>query len=152
MPKPFDQLRKEAEELYRSIGSVRCPYLGTDVRFNRQGLEHLKFKSGRHARSRSDQRVRLQLLRLAPAVLEASHTVQGLRDTKSFVRRRRNSRWEKVLTPVTYYEFVAVLDSVRVRVIVRKLQGGEPHFWSIIPFWKQSGNERLVHSGRPETD
>lgn len=36
---------------------------------------------------------------------------------------------------VTYYEFIAVLNSVRVKVIVKEVAGREKHFWSVIPFW-----------------
>ncbi|HRH31622.1 MAG TPA: hypothetical protein PK950_03055 [Candidatus Paceibacterota bacterium] len=59
---------------------------------------------------------------------------------------------------VTYYEFIAVMDShgsrVRMKVVIKHVEGSERHFLSIIPFWginKQSG-ERLIHSGNPEQD
>jgi hypothetical protein len=48
---------------------------------------------------------------------------------------------------VTYYEFVAVVDKVRIKVIVKELTGGERFFWSIIPFWKMNKltNQRKLH-------
>ncbi|MDE2213412.1 MAG: hypothetical protein KGJ34_02690, partial [Patescibacteria group bacterium] len=105
-------------------------------------------------RPRSEQYARLKLLYLAPQILKSSHTVQGIWRTKHFESQKTNSRWERVLKEVSYYEFVAVLDSVRVKVIIKEVVGGEKHFWSIIPFWRvdtQNGR-RLLHSGYPESD
>jgi len=56
---------------------------------------------------------------------------------------------------VTYYEFVAVINDYRVRVIMKEVEGGSgKYFWSIIPFWKMDKitGRRLLHSGKPETD
>ena len=43
---------------------------------------------------------------------------------------------------------------VRVKIVVKCVDGGEKYFLSIIPFWgidKNSG-ERLMHSGNLEND
>ena len=55
---------------------------------------------------------------------------------------------------VSYYEFIAVLDSVRVKVIVKEVAGGEKHFWSVIPFWgiDKNTSRRILHSGDLEHD
>jgi len=34
----------------------------------------------------------------------------------------------------------------RFKIIVRQIEGGERHFWSIIPFWKNN-KELKLHSG-----
>ena len=49
---------------------------------------------------------------------------------------------------VTFYEFIAVLDDVRVKVIVKEVQGGEKHFWSVIPCWgiDKTNSKRVLHS------
>jgi hypothetical protein len=46
----------------------------------------------------------------------------------------RKWRWERILNDVSFYEFVADLDHVRVKVIVKQVAGGDRYFWSIIPF------------------
>ena len=57
------------------------------------------------------------------------------------------------LTAVTYYEFVAVLENRRFKVIVKQLPGGQRVFWSLIPFWRQSNEgRRLLHDGNPADD
>lgn len=65
-----------------------------------------------------------------------------------------NSRWEKKLLLVSYYEFIAVMENVRVKVIVKYVEGGEKFFWSIIPFWRVNGEvgKRILHSGNMEED
>lgn len=55
---------------------------------------------------------------------------------------------------VTYYEFIAVLDNVRIKVIVKEVEGGEKHFWSVIPLWNidKGGHKRILCSGNLEND
>lgn len=150
----FERAREQAEGIYKAIGKVHCPYLGESVIFNAKGIEHVKFKALRHARSRADQYVRLVLIPLAPKILCSSHTVQGIARAKGFERERTNSRWETILRNVTYYEFIAVINEARVRIIVKRVEAGSPYFWSIIPFWKMQDETgvRIIHSGRPESD
>lgn len=68
--------------------------------------------------------------------------------------QKTNSRWEKVLRDVSFYEFMAVLGNVRVKVIVKEVSGGEKHFWSVIPFWgiNKEISKRVLHSGDLEND
>src|SRR3989344_182815 len=128
----FREVRQRAETFYQIIGKIYCPYFGRDIVFNVKGLKHLKFKSDQVARTNHDQYARLKLVHFAPEVLKKSHTVQGIWHTKKFEERKTNSRWESVLVEVIFYEFIAVLDSVRLKVIVKEVRGGEKHFWSVI--------------------
>lgn len=151
----FEAVREKAEVLYETIGTVACPYFGNElVAFNAKGIRHLKFKADEKARPREDQYARLKLLSYAPQVVKLSRTVQGIWQTKQFEMQKSHSRWERVLKDVCFYEFIAVLDTVRVKVIVKQVAGGEKHFWSIIPFWKVDleGRKRILHSGDPRQD
>jgi len=150
----FERVRTDAEEFYETIGEIHCPYFGEKVAFNSSGLKHLKFKSDKVARARSEQYVRLKLLTLAPKVLFWSRTVQGIWETKHFERIRIHSRTDTILKSVSYYEFIAVLDSTRVKVIVKQIEDGQGFFWSIIPYWKidSLNSRRILHSGSPEND
>ena len=152
--KKFEKIKKKAEEFYKSLSSVHCPYLGGEVNFNTKGLDHIKFKNWNRTRVRDDQYMRLKLVHLAPKVIKKSNTMQGYSETKEFERKKVNSRWERKLIPVSYYEFVAVLEGIRVRVIVRHVDGGQKHFWSIIPFWKMNKNngKRILYYGKPCED
>jgi hypothetical protein len=149
----FETVRSNAEALYKSIGSVFCPYFKEKVNFNVEGLGHIKFKAWNKARSQRDQFMRLKLIRLAPEILKDSKTLQGIWETQLPIRRKRHGHWEKVFTPVAYYEFIAVLEGRRVKVIVKQIQGGEKFFWTMIPFWRMDKfNRRILHSGNPELD
>jgi len=149
----FERVRTNAETLYKSISSVFCPYFKEKVHFNAEGLEHIKFKTWNKARSRRDQFMRLKLIRLAPAILKDSKTLQGIWETSLPIRRKRHGHWEKVFTPVSFYEFIAVLNGRRVKVIVKQVEGGEKFFWTMIPFWQvDKFNRRVLHSGNPELD
>ena len=153
-PFKFEKAREDAETLYKTIGEIRCPYFQSAVVFNAKGIEHIKFNKVRQARSHRDQYIRFRLLRLAPDIIAASHTLQGVSVRKNFEREKTNSRWETVMRTVTYYEFVAVVKDVRVRVIAKQVESGPLYFWSIIPFWKMDKvtGKRLLHSGKPEFD
>ena len=152
--KDFEKVRNDTETFYASIGEIRCPYLDEKINFNAEGLKHLKFKSDKVARSHSEQYARLKLLALAPQVLSLSRTVQGIWHTKHFERIRIHSRTDTILKPISFYEFIAVLENTRVEVIIKQIDGGQKFFWSIIPYWKidSINSRRVLHSGDPEHD
>jgi len=149
----FEAIRTQAESTYRGIGSTFCPFFGEKVNFNIEGLKHLKLKAWNKARPRRDQFMRLKLIRFAPDILKQSRTLQGIWETKLPIRRKRHGIWESLFTSVTYYEFIAVLEDRRIKVIVKQIQGGEKFFWTMIPFWHTDAfGRRVLHSGNPESD
>jgi len=152
--KDFQKVKKEAEDFYEKIESVFCPYFKEKIVFNIKGLKHLKFKSDRQARSNKDQYPRLKLIHFAPKVLQCSSTLQGIWKIKRFEDQKTNNRWEKVMKEVTFYEFIAVFEDIRIKVIIKEVQGGEKHFFSVIPFWgiDKNSSTRILHSGNPEHD
>lgn len=152
--KDFSKVKEEAEKFYHSIKEIRNPYFGENIVFNAKGLRHLKFKSDQKARSNQEQYTRLKLLRLAPEVLKKSHTIQGVWETKKFEEQKTNKRWEKTLKEVAFYEFIAILENLRVKVIVKEVRGGIKYFWSIIPFWSvdKISSRRILSSGDPDFD
>lgn len=151
----FERTRLAAEEEYRSIGEVRCPYFGESVAFNAKGLEHVKFKSKRRLRERSDAFVRFKNLRLAPVVLKLSNTLQEKHTRKVLVDAKSHGRRWRTLKDCDYYGFIAILRdgnfTKRLKVVVRQVEGGEKHFWSVIPYWK-SNKQIKLHSGDMEED
>ena len=149
----FDQVLQQARALYAAIGPVHCPYFQGPVQFNAQGLEHLRRKTWNRGRERSDQFMRLRHIVRAPEILSLSRTVQGVQAAHEWERRRRHGRWERLLISVQYFEFVAVVKERRFKVIVKQLPGGERVFWSLIPFWRQTGDgKRMLHDGNPAVD
>ncbi len=144
----FNKALVRAQEAYASFGKTNCPYFHDVVHFNSRGLEHLRRKSWNRGREQRDQFMRLKFLNHAPEILRQSHTVQGIQETNEWERRHRHGRWEQILVAVTYYQFVAVLNHRRFKVIVKQLPGGQRVFWSLIPFWRQDDmGKRILHDG-----
>lgn len=150
----FEEIRKKAEEVYKTFDVVRCPYFKAVIHFNSQGIRHLKFKRDGQARARKDQYMRFKLLHLAPEVLRISATVQGIKEWRSFERIRIHNRTDTVMKDVEYHEFVAILKDRRVKVIVKRIENGQRFFWSLIPHWRMDENtgKRKMYSGNPEDD
>ncbi len=140
----FNQVKKCAEEQYKKINRIFCPFLNRNVNFNAKGLDHIKFKEWNKARLISEQYLRLKFLKLAPLIIEKASTLQEFSKTKIFERKKVGTghcpvpkRWERILTPVKYYGFVAIVNfKVKIKIIVKEVEGGQPFFWSVIPFWK----------------
>lgn len=149
----FYRVLGKAHELYQSLGQIRCPYFQANVHFNTRGFDHLRRKSWNRGRQRRDQFMRLRHLSRAPEILRLSRTVQGIEETHEWERRHKHGRWEKALVSVTYYEFVAVLEGRRFKVIVKQLPSKEYIFWSLIPFWRQDEQgRRVLYDGDPTQD
>ncbi len=97
--------------------------------------------------------MRMKLLHFAPKILAQSNTLQGRLDMKSFEKVRINNRTEHMLKGVTYYEFFAIIEMVRIKIVVREVFGQEKIFWSIIPYWRYSKNrQRKMYHGNPKED
>jgi hypothetical protein len=150
----FEGIKAKGEEFYKSIKEVYCPYFQEKVIFNAKGLEHLKFSKKNHARVSGDQYIRFKLLHLAPKVISLSKTIQGVSHRKGFEWMRTNARNEFILKNVSYYEFIAILENVRVRIVIKKVEDSQKYFWSIIPHWKvdKENHKRKMFNGNPEND
>ncbi len=149
----FAFVKERGEELYKSFVPVKCPYFNDLVYFNAQGLEHLKFKRRFVERVASDQYMRFKLLYLAPQILKLSRTVQGVMLLNTTERVLCNGRRQWMRQSSVFYEFIAVIDDVRARLVVKRIENGQFQFWSIIPFWKQGANtDRQLFTGNLSDD
>ena len=155
----FDQVRKGAEEYYEKVGKVRCSYFNDFVHFNSEGFQHLLFKSWNRTRTRPKQYARLRLLSFAPEIIARSHTLQEYMEQRNLVRQKINSRWEQRLKLIRCYAFVAVIldKQLRIKIIVKEVEGGAKCFYSLYPSWRIAadvrGNKRKVFfAGDLETE
>jgi len=153
----FQRVKQEAENYYKTVNAVFCPYLKSKINFNAKGLDHIKMKSWNKSRLVSDQYLRLKFLKLVQEVLKNSGTLQEFHETKNFERIKDTGRWQSIMKPVVYYGFVAILNNVKIKIIVKRVEGGQPYFWSVIPFWKTQRDEifqkikKVFHEGDLET-
>ncbi|MDP3771900.1 MAG: hypothetical protein Q8Q94_00815 [bacterium] len=153
----FTKCREDAEKYYKMLTTVWCPYLQDSVHFNVEGFEHLLFKSWNKNRTQIEQYTRLRLLRFAPEIISKSHTLQEYDERSILVRQKINSRWERRMKNVQYYIFVAIIKSVRLKIVVKEIEGGNKFFYSLYPSWRieeqTNGNKKKVfYSGNPEED
>jgi hypothetical protein len=139
--KMLEKVKNKAETTYKKTGSVFCPALNKNINFNTKGLDYIKFKDWNKTRLASEQYLRLKFLKKVPEILKKTTTMQEYKEQKTFERVKSNSKWNKKMVNVKFYGFVSItnLDSngmIRIKIIVKEIEGGEPYFWSIIPFWK----------------
>ena len=127
----FRDIERAAEEKYKSVGAVQCPYFNEAVHFGNAGFLHLLYKHERRPRLLKDKLRRFALIDKAISVLKISKTLQEYVVTKEFVRTSVNSRIENRLLEMRYYAFIAIIDlSHRIKVVVREIEGGKKHFYS----------------------
>ena len=155
----FDKTKSEAKDYYGKLDQVKCPYLQKDVHFNEEGFSHLLSKAWNCGRSQSEQYIRLRILPKVVDVVKLSHTLQEYDERKLFVRQKTNSRWEKTLKTVRYYVFISLLKDhdLRLKVVVKEIEGGQPFFWSVYPSWKVAMcadgiKKKIFYSGNLEED
>ena len=133
----YDQLRSEAQDFYRTIKPIPCPAFNSElIHFNAEGFNHIIFKNARTERERSSQILRFKLLHLAAKLIKITTTYQEFEETsKEFTVKSFKKRARKI-QPVRYYGLIAIIDSRKIKVIIRKIgDQGLMHFWSIVPAW-----------------
>lgn len=144
--------------MYRTIGPVKCPYFNGDrVYFNSEGFEHVIFKEWNKTRSREEQYTRFRLLPLVVSIIKRSGTLQEYCEKNVFVRGQSKGRWTKVMKLVRYYVFVAIVKDLRLKVIIKEIDGCQKNFHSVYPSWKtvmdDDGNQqKKLYKGDPEFD
>lgn len=50
----FDSIKKSAEEFYKNVKEIYCPFFQEIVAFNAKGLDHIKFKEWNKTRLAQD--------------------------------------------------------------------------------------------------
>jgi len=155
----FKQTKEKAEKFYKSIDSIYCPYLKTNVNFNSEGFEHILFKSWNRGRSKVEQYIRLRLLSKVVEVIGKSHTLQEYNEENMFVRQKINSRWDRRKKFIKYYVFIALFPDkgIRFKVICKQIEGGKLFFWSVYPSWRKKKNilgqdKKILYTGNLEED
>ena len=134
----FNQLRLEAESLYKSVGKLHCPALKSDVYFNSDGFHHLRYDQSRSERNKSEQKNKFLCLKSAISVIGCTTTIQEYRRVESL---SRITEW------FAFFAITSFSKQTRIKAIVRRVGGvGNFHFWSVMPFWNLTKDGRSVGS------
>ncbi|HEY4494524.1 MAG TPA: hypothetical protein VJC02_00290 [Candidatus Paceibacterota bacterium] len=110
----------EFNKAYKLLGPLKCPKLNnTDIVFNRHGINHL-IRKGKRFRRRSEVLERLHLFQYTRKVIESEISVLTIRNLVI-----------KNLT-VYFYGLTLKVDKIITRVIIRQIENGPKHFYSIM--------------------
>lgn len=146
----YEKYFRRAQETYKKISKVYCPYFEYEIPFTSDGFNHLQFSAGRK-RDKKVQMLKFSLLPAAVPILRRSGTLQEHRKTMQVASIGRHTREKGRMVYVEYWGFVAIVPHrehpLRIKVIVRKVGAGNPHFWSIMPAQKLGVDSRLKVSG-----
>lgn len=123
--------KKWAKKFYKKIGAVLSPALNNQyVSFNNTGFNHLIRKLS--MRSRNEQKRRFLLLPRAELIIKNPEViiVYKKEDKKVLIKKKGM----KILkgSVIHYWTFVYFTDSKRIKVVVRQINNGQKHFYSIM--------------------
>jgi hypothetical protein len=133
----YKAAKEKAKEFYGTIGTIFCRALDSNIVFNRTGFDHLVQKE-RRMRPKSEQKRRFALLPFAKNILE---THNG-----DITYKYRNYPQEKVgdtdTTHMHFWALTARQNEKLIKIVIRQLDGGEKHFFSIFEVNKKSTRKR----------
>jgi hypothetical protein len=117
----YDRLLGDAKSFYFSTGAISCPALnGKRVYFNRRGFQHL-IRKGRMYRSLFEITRRCKLIPLAVQTVKTAEKI--FYQETIFSEKTNATFWTLKKTYVS--------PNVTVFVIIRKLNDGKIHFFSV---------------------
>ena len=120
--------KKQIKQIFDQNREISCPaFPGEAVVLNSKGLHHIFYKGGvkKFARSEKESAVRASLVPRAIKVLKFQCFVQ------------EESLLDLGNKKIKFWAFEAVVDNRRIKVIVRQINDGKKHFWSVIPAWRR---------------
>lgn len=119
-------LKRKAKEIFRKVKTVKCPaFSEEEIIFNSRGINHLFYRGARRPRDLHQSAMRIKLLKRAIFLLKAMPIYQ---DETSYISDGRK---------FSFWSFEGVVDERRIKVIVRQIDSGRKHFWSVIPAWRR---------------
>jgi hypothetical protein len=111
----YEACKNWAQNFYKNIGSILSPALDNQpVSFNNTGFNHLIRKLS--VRSRNEQKRRFLLLPKVESIITNPEAV--------IVYRKKLN--------VHYWTFIHHVDSKRIKVVIRQVNNGSKHFYSVM--------------------
>lgn len=137
----YEEAKRKAKELYSKIGSVWCPALGQRINFNRVGFQHLLQKE-RKFRPKSERLRRFALLPYAKEIVSDYRGSIVYEKRKVFRRREIDGEDTSVASIMYFWAFADEWDGRRIKLVIRQVDGGEKHFFSIFEENKKSTRKK----------
>ncbi len=126
----YEKTKKEAREIYNKIGRVWCPAISGHVSFESTGFRHLMWK-GRERRPYTQQVKRFSLIVSATEIISNPKSRVIKREEARYLPIKRDGVEVVIKTQVCFWAFHAKIESKNVRVIVRRINNGNKHFFSV---------------------
>lgn len=131
----YKKERAEADEYYKKVGEILCPFFGKMIVFTAEGFNHLIYSDGRE-RDKSNQLLKFDLLRIAPEIIGKSGTLQEYRKQLcKYGKRKTNGFFDT--KEMEFWGFVAIVKShdeyIKIKIILRRVGDGNITFWSVMP-------------------
>lgn len=133
--KNYLEIRKAAQELYAGFKKVYCPALGGEVHFTSEGFNHLIYERAKKERDKRTQILRFDMLEKAKFILETSTTYQEYEENIEYRKVNRHGKFVGMNVIVRCWGFVAIVQKLRVKVVVIQAGNGKMEFQSVIPAW-----------------
>ncbi len=142
----FIERKEKAATLYLLTKKIYNPYFKQDIILNSDGFHHLQF-SARRERDKHEQLLKFSLLPLAFDIVKKSGTLQEYRKILSPIGSKSKRDGAIIMKQIEYWAFIAITgknNTVKVRVILRRIGDGNIIFWSVMPdikFRKEHGQK-----------
>lgn len=147
----FNERKEKARTIYTTQKNIYNPYLRSQVIFNSDGFHHLQF-SARRERNKKEQLLKFSLLPLAIEIIKKSGTLQEYRTGLTTIGKIGKDGLA-LAKATEYWGFIAIVGEskrIKIKVILRKIGDGNITFWSVMPFSKLKGGQRLYTEGIEE--
>jgi len=141
----FKKRLEETRQLYNLKKSINNPFLKSEVILNSDGFHHLQF-SARRERNKEEQLLKFNLLPLAFHVIKNSGTLQEYRKELVMIGKKSTREGLRPTKMVDYWGFIAIMGSssqIKIKVVLRKIGDGNIIFWSVMPYTKLKGGQKL---------
>lgn len=118
--------KKQIKTIFDQNKEISCPVFPNEkVILNAKGINHLIYKGNR---SRRETERILTNIRLLPSAIKVLKYATFLQEESDYIKDD---------IKYFFWTFEAVVDSRRIKVIVRQIGKGKKHFWSVIPAWRK---------------
>ncbi|HEC30786.1 MAG TPA: hypothetical protein ENI66_02105 [Candidatus Yonathbacteria bacterium] len=132
----YKKHKNKAENVFKKIDTIRCPYFEGSVTFNSDGFHHLRFLPNGRERKHKAQLLKFKLLPFAKHIIAKSGTIQEYRTQLVAVGRKGKRDGLQKTKQAEYWGLYAIVGEdkrIRIRVILRRVGDGKIIFWSVMP-------------------
>ncbi len=140
----YIELKTEKKKYYNSIKEIYSEALEANIYFNAKGFNHITFKNPRNIRTVPEQISRLKIFDTAVKLLKLANIYQEYEEVENLDTKKTTYYWG----------IIAIIDNIKIKVILRKIGNGQTHFWSVIPGYTSSEkrDQKFKIKGDPESD